>query len=678
MNNSSLDTSTINPSIASGALSMPYGPALPSIFSNTNPSTSPVITSAPAKKAYETVQASANNLSQSAQQKAIYDKQQADIAAQSKALSDVEAGKKKQAENDTLTKFNSTADQGMHYVPSPNGYVSVPMVFNDFASYQASLPQTNPSVAPGAVPVDSTGYQTTATSTDFNRLDNAYYIQLQNAGFDLTGAIKNADNTYSIPKETQDAWGQGPVSGLRVDQVIAAKKINDANKGKEKDLATYNAGAFPLTANQQAQLDNIKRQNAELLVKQQTANANREGGVLVANARYGTALSTNAGNQYNQAVTDGVSKMADLQAELNDAVNKITQAFQDQNYKAADAAFDQIISAQNAQTKVLDDVQAKQTAALKELNEHNAQVAKDKAAAEQKKQEDISKYKLEAYKNGAGTDSAVSQALEAANSIEEIAAVAGDYLQSASGIIGEYNLAKRQGYSGSFRDYQNEDANRKVRIAAASQAAIEGTDLNTKDRAVFNSIVDKNNASPAIKALDTIQTLKNSVAAVKANPQASADQLWLMYSFIKGLDPNSAVREGEITLANNLNSFGDKVELFKDKIMNREILTRKASLDIADTAEKIVKSIEDTAATKRKSLLAQARQNGTNVFKAATDYVNEVQSIPTVIQQNENLDQKVTSYGDEHPEFRAQIVKMRKEGMTPQEIYEFLNYTPTK
>lgn len=36
-----------------------------------------------------------------------------------------------------------------------------------------------------------------------------------------------------------------------------------------------------------------------------------------------------------------------------------------------------------------------------------------------------------------------------------------------TGAIGEYNFAKSQGYTGSFTDYQNEDANRKKSIAAA-------------------------------------------------------------------------------------------------------------------------------------------------------------------------------------------------------------------
>lgn len=39
-----------------------------------------------------------------------------------------------------------------------------------------------------------------------------------------------------------------------------------------------------------------------------------------------------------------------------------------------------------------------------------------------------------------------------------------------TGSIGEYNFAKSQGYTGSFTDYQNEDANRKAKAAGGSAA----------------------------------------------------------------------------------------------------------------------------------------------------------------------------------------------------------------
>jgi len=49
-----------------------------------------------------------------------------------------------------------------------------------------------------------------------------------------------------------------------------------------------------------------------------------------------------------------------------------------------------------------------------------------------------------------------------------------------SGAIGEYNFAKEQGYTGSFQDYQNEDANRK---AKASGSGSEYTNYEAKNKA---------------------------------------------------------------------------------------------------------------------------------------------------------------------------------------------------
>ena len=48
--------------------------------------------------------------------------------------------------------------------------------------------------------------------------------------------------------------------------------------------------------------------------------------------------------------------------------------------------------------------------------------------------------------------------------------------QYGSGAVGEYNFAKSQGYTGSFSQYQNEDANRKARaVSAANDSGLSTT-----------------------------------------------------------------------------------------------------------------------------------------------------------------------------------------------------------
>lgn len=56
-----------------------------------------------------------------------------------------------------------------------------------------------------------------------------------------------------------------------------------------------------------------------------------------------------------------------------------------------------------------------------------------------------------------------------------------------SGIIGEYNFAKSQGYTGSFSDFQNEDANRK-RVAPPKETEADRKKLLTTD---VNAAVDQ-------------------------------------------------------------------------------------------------------------------------------------------------------------------------------------------
>lgn len=129
----------------------------------------------------------------------------------------------------------------------------------------------------------------------------------------------------------------------------------------------------------------------------------------------------------------------------------------------------------------------------------------------------------------------------------------------------------------------------------------------------FNRIVDRYNASPAIRASDKTPVLEDSIAQLRANPKKAALQLPVIYNYIKALDMyDSAVREGEILLAREVESLLGKMERNVQSIQSGQILEDSAILEIAGAASNLVRTIRDTARDKAKSYESQANVLGLN------------------------------------------------------------------
>lgn len=197
------------------------------------------------------------------------------------------------------------------------------------------------------------------------------------------------------------------------------------------------------------------------------------------------------------------------------------------------------------------------------------------------------------------------------------------FFPTGTGIIGEYQFYKRDAEARginplSFNEFQDMDANRKKSIAQAGIVA--GSDLNSKETAIFNKMVEKYSASEAVKALDRAYKLQDIVNEVKKNPEDPANQLSLIYAFIKGLDTDSAVREGEIDLVKSIQSYSQKYKTEFERISNGKAVSKDTALNIANGAEKIIESIQNTAKKKRALYDAQAKVNGTNVNNAWNDF----------------------------------------------------------
>ena len=101
--------------------------------------------------------------------------------------------------------------------------------------------------------------------------------------------------------------------------------------------------------------------------------------------------------------------------------------------------------------------------------------------------------------------------------------------------VQEYEYAVKQGYKGTFNQYQNEDANRK---AKALGGGLTPAQINT----TVNSIAGAFDNEPTVKEYNTV---KKQISTYNSLGNTATDDILRVYAFAKVADPSSAVKEGE-------------------------------------------------------------------------------------------------------------------------------------
>lgn len=108
----------------------------------------------------------------------------------------------------------------------------------------------------------------------------------------------------------------------------------------------------------------------------------------------------------------------------------------------------------------------------------------------------------------------------------------------------EYLLAQQGGFTGTYNDYQTEDANRKASIASAGAPRVGGLTPNQVNSTV-NQIAGAFDNEPIVKNYNVLSEGKAFADSISNETQNPADQQGLIYAFAKAMDPASVVREGE-------------------------------------------------------------------------------------------------------------------------------------
>ncbi len=252
-------------------------------------------------------------------------------------------------------------------------------------------------------------------------------------------------------------------------------------------LNQYLTGTFPLTAAQQAQVDGLKQMWEGTINSQRNANDTYVSASAMASARSGgqyDPLGSLA--QAQRAIQTGLDRITVFQGAEATAVNNLIQSFQDKDYKAVTDN----LTIQAGLTEAI-------TNNLKTVNDAIVK-AKDDAQAqanyvEQKQYTEVTKpindVAASAAQNGA--PQSIQDKINAAKTVQDAIAAAGDWLQQGTGTLGDYIQYKRDteqkglvpmDYS-DYKDLQDKKAQQdKLNLIYAQAAATASANATEGDK----------------------------------------------------------------------------------------------------------------------------------------------------------------------------------------------------
>jgi hypothetical protein len=283
------------------------------------------------------------------------------------------------------------------------------------------------------------------------------------------------------------------------------------------------------------------------------------------------------------------------------------------------------------------------------------------------------KTRLEVLKSAVGNDAPpeVVDAIRSAATGEEAVVAAGTYLTAEKpettpgGIVGEYLFYKKDAEARgitplSFDAYQNVDVNRRKSIAQAGVANSQG--LTPAQTTTFLRISDKFQADSVIKTASQGASAIAIADQVIANPGSATNQLMILYTLVKSLDPDSAVREGELDLASKTQSYLGKYGASLERIGKGKLISSSAATELANATKVLAKQWYESGKRREKQYQAQAKT--ANVGSAFSNYLGDSDLIyreeSPVIKEQE-AKQKLIDYGKDNPDAQEQIRQMLKE-----------------
>ena len=151
----------------------------------------------------------------------------------------------------------------------------------------------------------------------------------------------------------------------------------------------------------------------------------------------------------------------------------------------------------------------------------------------------------------------------------------------------------------------------------------------------LNGVINNYTKDTIIQNGQNVVQLRNIAEMIKKDPNNASNQLISLYTLIKSLDPESVVREGEVALASQANSylgrFGDSFA----RISEGRVINPKVTTDLADATIRLTDEWLKTAQRRESQYKAQAGVIGVgDPFDKYISSFDGVSKIPSSGQQN--------------------------------------------
>ena len=158
------------------------------------------------------------------------------------------------------------------------------------------------------------------------------------------------------------------------------------------------------------------------------------------------------------------------------------------------------------------------------------------------------------------------------------------------------------------------------------EAGISTGDLTSKEQQMFLTITNKYQADTVIQQAENGQVILGITDQIIANPKNAANQLKSLYVLVKNLDPTSAVREGELALANSTQSYIQQFGNTLARINEGRVISPEAATQLANATKDIVGLWNSAANRKIKQYQSQATTLSPNVGDAFSTYLGGFES----------------------------------------------------
>lgn len=449
----------------------------------------------------------------------------------------------------------------------------------------------------------------------------------------------------------------------------ASNKIDEAYQQYASDLAKLRAGTFPLTADEQMHLSSTEEAFDDLKASQLLANKNYENAIRIAGIAAGRqryAPEIEAGN-IAQAVNLGIKRIAELDRKKALTLSELRSAIFDKNYKMIGENYDRFREYTTDKMNAMKDIY---TIAKDEQDRVDAIISEqNKLIADSMKELDKQKADIirDASKSGAPTD--IISAIQEADSLADAVNIAGEYLKTGTGIVGEYLFYKReQERQGllpvDFNTYQTIDANRK----AKAQSLISG--LDPKIASQVDAISRGFDTAPIVKQFNEVLNKKISVDDIIEFGVGGPADLSLVFEFMKALDPTSVVRESEYRAAKKAgNIFAGWATQFNGYLKEKGGFLPPS---VKEEFKKII-ALKFNAIQRQYSNLRT--EKGRLIDRKTgdidgTDYLTDYDI--SVGDMAEDIKDKVDDFIIANPETAEIAAQMAEDGLSDEDIYNYL------